>query len=299
MAITSTPDELYRAVSRDGSIAVLTLVASQLTADAAERHHTSPLASAALGRALMGALLLSSGTQDGETLQIQFAGNGPIGSITVDTHREGQVRGFVRNPDVDLPPKDGKPDVGGALGIGLLTVDRNHPDWKEPYRGVVHLVTGEIATDLAYYLRESEQSPAAVGLGVLMSGAGEVEAAGGFLVRALPGSEEDALARIEANIAGLAPLSELVGAGRSAAEIASALLEGFEVGQSSSLAPEFRCTCSAERVAGAARLLGEEELRELASQEEPAEFTCQFCNAHYYLSPEELCALIRGDSPTH
>ncbi len=302
MSSTSThkpADCLYRAVSRDGSFALRTLVAKGLVAEAAQRHQTSPLASAALGRALMGALLLSTSTQDGETLQIQFAGNGPIGSITVDTHGEGLVRGFVRNPGIDLAPKDGKPDVSGALGIGLLTVDRNHPSWKEPYRGVVHLVSGEIAKDLTYYLRESEQSPAAVGLGVRLTDAGAVEVAGGFLVRALPGAEENALAGLERNIAALPPLTDLLQRGQSAAEIAASLCAGFEIGQHSSIEPAFRCTCSVERVIRAAAVLGEEELRDLAEQPEPAEFTCQFCNTRYQLSSEELCALIRGDAPTH
>lgn len=286
------PDKLFRAVSQEGGISVQALVATSLTQQAMTRHCTSPLAGAALGRALMGTLLVASRTQDGETVQLQFKGNGPIGSITTDGDNTGQVRGFVQNPSVDLPFKDEKLDVAGAIGIGLLTVDRNHPTWKEPYRGVVHLVSSEIAEDITYYLRESEQNPAAVGLGVAFNKEGEIDAAAGFLVQALPGADEEALARVEDNVLALPPLTEWVRAGKTAEDIAEELLQGIGIAASSELTPVFRCRCNRERITRALSLLGREELSSMADEEKPAEINCHFCNETYSLSPHELRSII-------
>lgn len=292
MSNTSPPDKLFRAVAQEGGVAVRTLVATSLTQQASERHHTSPLASAALGRALMGTLLVASRTQDGETVQLQFKGNGPIGTITTDGDNTGRVRGFVNNPAVDLPLKDGKLDVAGSIGIGLLTVDRNHPTWKEPYRGVVHLVSSEVAEDITYYLSESEQNPAAVGLGVAFDSEGRIEAAAGFLVQALPGVDDDALALVEKNVLNLPNLTELVRAGKNAEDLASDLLQGMGIGASSELTPVFHCRCSHERILQAMSLLGREELRSMADEEEPAEINCHFCNETYTLTPDELRCIL-------
>ncbi len=292
MSKTSPPDKLFRAVAQEGGIAVRTLVATSLTKQAAERHQTSPLASAALGRALMGTLLVASRTQDGETVQLQFNGNGPLGTLTTDGDNTGRVRGFVENPAVELALKNGKLDVAGAIGIGLLTVDRNHPTWKEPYRGVVHLVSSEVAEDITYYLSESEQNPAAIGLGVALDKEGQVEAAGGFLVQALPGVDDDALALVEKNVLNLPNPTELVLAGKSAEEFAADLLEGLGVAASSELTPVFRCRCNQKRMLQAMSLLGREELRSMADEGDPAKITCQFCNETYALTPDELRSIL-------
>ncbi|MBW2713153.1 MAG: Hsp33 family molecular chaperone HslO [Deltaproteobacteria bacterium] len=292
MNTTSPPDKLFRAVSEEGGIAVRTLIATELTRAAAERHQTSPLASAALGRALMGTLLVASRTQDGETVQMQFKGNGPIGAITTDGNNTGQVRGFVGNPSVDLPLKDGRLDVASALGIGLLTVDRNHPTWKEPYRGVVHLVSSEIAEDITYYLSESEQNPAAVGLGIALDKEGRVEAAAGFLVQALPGVDEDALTLVENNVLNLPNPTDLVRAGKGAEEIAADLFQGIGIAANSELQPIFHCHCNRERITQAMSLLGREELRAMAAEDKPSEIVCHFCNQAYTLSPDELRAIL-------
>lgn len=292
MSQTSPPDKLFRAVAQEGGIAVRALVATSLTQQASERHHTSPLASATLGRALMGTLLLASRTQDGETVQLQFKGNGPIGTLTTDGDNTGRVRGFVENPAVELPLKNEKLDVAGAIGIGLLTVDRNHSTWKEPYRGVVHLVSSEIAEDITYYLRESEQNPAAVGLGVALDKEGRVEAAAGFLVQALPGADDAALALVEKNVLHLPNLAELVRAGKSAEDIAGDLLQGIGIAASSELTPVFRCRCNQKRMLQAMSLLGREELRSMADEGNPAEITCHFCNETYALSPDELRSIL-------
>jgi len=179
MTIDSRPDELVRTLSREGGISVRALVATELVADAARRHATAPTATAALGRTLMGAILLATGAKDDETLQIQVRGSGELGTVMAIADAGGRVRGYAANPTTHLPPRAGKLDVGGAVGPGVLAVVRYHPSWREPYSGIVPLVSGEIAEDLAHYLLESEQTPSALALGVYVGVDGTPEAAWG------------------------------------------------------------------------------------------------------------------------
>ena len=196
-------DELVRTISADGSLAVRAVVSRNLVAEAAERRALAPTALNALGRLLTGAVLLGTGNKEGEKVQVQLRGDGPLAMMLAICDSTGRVRGTVQNPAIDLPLRGGHPDVAGAIGLGTLTVIRSHPSWQQPYSGTVPLVSGGVAGDLTLYLTESEQTPSAVGLGVAIGADGRVSAAGGFLVQSLPDAADDALQRMEANVLSL------------------------------------------------------------------------------------------------
>jgi len=286
------PDVLVRALSADGSVAVRALVATVLVGEAVARHATAPTASAALGRTLMGALLLAAGQKDEGTVQLQLRGDGPLRAITAIANAEGEVRGYVGDRLADPPPRHGKLDVGGAIGRGTLAVVRFHPSWREPYTGIVPLASGEIAEDLAHYLSESEQKPAAIGLGVFVGPGNAIQAAGGFLVQALPGAEEEVLERIEGNVRALPPPTRLLRDGLDADAIVDRLLDGLGSRERHRSRPRFHCRCTRDRVRHAVTLLGRAELREIAEGGEPLEVRCEFCGERYELASDEVGSLL-------
>lgn len=278
-------------MSADGGLSVRALVATSLVAEAAARHATAPTASAALGRALMGAVLLASGAQDGETLQLQFRGDGPLGQVTVISDHLGQVRGYVTDPSAHPPPRGGKLDVGAAVGKGILAVVRYHPAWREPYTGIVPLTSGEIAEDVAHYLAASEQTPSALAAGVFVESDGGIGAAGGYLVQTLPGVDPAVLERLEVTIRGLPSPTALIRGGADADGILDALLAGIGSRARERSAPRFRCACSADKIRRAVALLGRDETRAIARSGEVVEVRCEFCATHYRLPPDEVGAL--------
>jgi molecular chaperone Hsp33 len=291
VSMNTSSDELVRTLSRDGGLSVRALVATRLVVDAARRHGTAPTATAALGRTLMGAILLASGAKDDETLQIQVRGNGELGTVMAIADGSGRVRGYAANPTAHRPLRGGKLDVGGAVGLGVLAVVRYHPTWREPYSGIVPLVSGEIAEDLAHYLLESEQTPSALALGVYVGPDGIPEAAGGYLVQALPGASEAELDELAATIAVLPPPSELVRGGLTADGLLDRLLGADRSRQRHRSEPRFACSCTLERIQQAVTLLGRDETREIARTGETLTVRCEFCGEVYALDPEAVAAL--------
>ncbi|HKJ25570.1 MAG TPA: Hsp33 family molecular chaperone HslO [Myxococcota bacterium] len=285
------PDALVRAVSADGGVSVRALSGRALAREAARRHGTSPVATRALGRTLLGAILLASGQDPEETVQIQLRGQGALGQVTAIADGRGRVRGFLSHPEADVPLRDGRIDVAGAIGHGVLAVVRFRPGWREPYSGIVPIQTGEIASDLAHYLAESEQKPSALALGEYQDVAGHIESAGGFLVQALPDADDATVARVDTVVRGLPPVSELLGEGLGAADLAELVLAGVGVRELETSGPRFHCPCSRERVLHAMVLLGAEELREIRRQGESLETHCRFCGERYLLASDELGAL--------
>ena len=286
------PDELVRTLSAGGSIAVRAMVGTALVADAAARHRTSPTASAALGRALMGAALLASGSAEGETVQLQLRGDGPLGCVTAIADCNGRVRGYASNPAAHPPPSGGRLAVGAAVGKGVLSVVRHHPRWREPYRGIVPLVAGTVGQDIAHYLAESEQTPSAVALGVFLTPSGGVEAGGGFLVQALPGATDEELEQVEANVHGFPGPGALVRSGLGADAIVDRLLSGLGSRQRQRGQPLFYCSCGRDRALRAIALLGREELHSAKSRGEALEIRCEFCGKRYRVTSDEIGALL-------
>ena len=281
-------DELLRTLSADGTLSVRVLSASNLVREAAYRHATSPAATVALGRVLMGGLLLASESSPLLRVQLQFRGRGPIGSVMVTADGEGRVRGYATHPDVATPLEGPHLGVAAALGLGELRVERMHPAWKQPYSGIVPIVQGEIAQDLTLYLLESEQKPSALALGIYLGPGGEVEAAGGYLVQALPDIEIPDVRVIEERIHANSNPSEQLHAGTSTRELLEQLLAETGHGPVDVIEPRFECTCDAERVARSAQLLGEKELREIIASGETLEVRCSWCAENYHIDPDQL-----------
>lgn len=285
-------DYLVRVLTREADIRALACVSTGLVKDACRRHNTWPTASAALGRALTGGALMGALLKTRERVALMFEGNGPLRKIFIEAESNGAVRGYVRVPDVDLPPKDGKIDVGGALGkAGLLTVTKDL-NLKEPYKSVVQLYTGEIAEDLAYYLTESEQIPSAVGLGVFVEEDGEVSAAGGFLVQSMPTADEPTIERMIEGIQNLPPVTQILRKGDTPEALLKQLFNGIEYDILEKRELMFRCSCSKERVERALISLGREEIRSMMD-EEALDVVCEFCRQPYVISREDLERLSR------
>lgn len=283
-------DCLVRAISKDGQVNAAAVCTRALTERARQIHHTSPVATAALGRALSACSMMGNALKDGgASVTMQIKGNGPLGTILTVSDAQGNVRGYVQNPAVDLALRaDGKLDVGTAVGHeGTMTVIKDL-NMKEPYVGTVDLLGGEIAEDVAAYYVESEQIPTACGLGVLVDRDRSVLAAGGYLIQLLPGAGEDVIARVEGGIYAAPSVTDMLKEDPDPANMLKTVLSDFDM-QILSVEPvEYRCYCSRERTERALLSLGSHELEQLIAEQGGAELTCQFCDKVHSFTAQEL-----------
>ncbi len=287
------PDYLIRVLSDKANVIGLACRTTQLVSLACRLHGTTPTATAALGRALTGGLLMGALAKPGLSVGLKFEGNGPLKKILVEADSEGTVRGFVGAPGVDVMVKDGKLHVSGVLGTeGHLTVFKD-VGLDEPYQGIVKLRTGEIAEDIAYYFAESEQIPSAVGLGVFVETDGRVSAAGGFLVQSLPPSEETTINHLISNIGKIRSVTDVLREGKTPEDLLGMIFEGIPYKTLEKKGLSFRCTCSRDRIERVLISLGCGELRHLMEEIGEAEVTCEFCRTPYRFSRDELEQLIR------
>ena len=271
-------------------VRIYALCTTNLVQEAATRHHTSHLASAALGRAMNGALLLAATMKDNERITLRLKGDGPIGEVVADA--EGtHVRGYVGDPDVFLPLKNGKLDVGGAIGAGNIIVTRYLQN-SEPFTGYAELIDGEIASDLTNYLYTSEQTPTSVALGLLVNKEGQVIAAGGYFIQAMPGCAEETLAQLEENISLTPYVTQLLELGYTPEKMIETIARGLDVTIQESIELSYKCRCSREKILGALATLGQEDISAM-SQDEETEVHCQFCNETYKFSGEEIARLLK------
>lgn len=271
-------------------VRIYALCTTNLVQEAATRHHTSHLASAALGRAMNGALLLAATMKDNERIALRLKGDGPIGEVVADA--EGtHVRGYVGDPDVFLPLKNGKLDVGGAIGSGNIIVTRYLQN-AEPFTGYAELVDGEIASDLTNYLYTSEQTLSSVALGVLVNKEGQVIASGGYFIQAMPGCAEETLAQLEENISLTPYVTQLLELGYTPEKMIETIARGLDVTIQESIELSYKCRCSREKILGALATLGQEDISAM-SQDEETEVHCQFCNETYKFSGEEIARLLK------
>ena len=289
-------DQLVRAISKDGFVKAVAVSTRGLTERARQIHKTTPVATAALGRTLAAASMMGNALKgEGASVTLQVKGGGPLGTVLAVSDNQGNVRGTVDNPQVDLPLRpDGKLDVGSAVGAeGTLTVIRDL-HMKEPYVGSVELLGGEIAEDLATYFVESEQIPTACGLGVLVDRDQSVLAAGGYLIQLLPGASEDIITQVEGGILAAGPVTALLHEDGDPESLLRRVMSDFELEILETSPIEYRCYCSRERMEKALISLGPEELRSLIDDQGDAELTCRFCDSVQHFSREELEALLAG-----
>ena len=281
--------EIIRAVTKDDMAKISVITARDVVERARQIHGLHPVGTAALGRTLCGASLLGEMLKEDEaTLTIRIRGGGPIGSVVAVSDSAGNVRGYVQNPNVDLPvrERDGKLDVGGAIGTdGTLTVSRDL-GLREPYVGSTALVSGEVAEDLAAYLTESDQVGSACGLGVLVNPDGSVRAAGGFIVQLMPFAPEEVTAALEENIFMMDQLTTILDQD-GPEEVEPHVTQRSRAG--------YECKCSRERVIQAVRSLSPEDLASLRSDNREIEVRCQFCDAVYTFSPDEVSGWTHED----
>ena len=287
-------DELVRAMTADGMVKAVAVTGRDLVERARTIHTLLPMATAALGRTLLGASMLGDMLKEQKgSLTLQIKGGGPLGTVLAVSDYEGNVRGYVQNPHVDLVEKEpGKLDVGAAVGMtGTLTVIKDI-GMKEPYVGSIGLFSGEIADDLAMYFVESEQIPTACALGVLVGTDQSVTSAGGYLIQLLPGAGEDIITKIEAGVRRVGSVSRVLETGTDAEGLLRAVLSDFDLEILEKHPIEYRCYCSRERVTRALISMGREELADLIREQGEAELTCQFCDKIYRYSKPELEKLL-------
>ena len=287
-------DHIIRAMSKDGFVKAVAVVSTETVERARNIHHTTAVATAALGRVLSAASMMGNMQKIEEgSLTLQFKGGGPLGTILAVSDAHGNVRGYVDNPVISLMEKyPGKLDVGAAVGTdGMLTVIRDL-HMKEPYIGSVELTTGEIGDDIAAYFAHSEQTPTACGLGVLVNPDQSVRCAGGYLVQLLPGAPEDVISRVEIGIMNAGAVTKMLEDGLDGAGIIRAVLENFEVELFEPEPIGYRCYCSRDRVTGALISLGREELGDMIREGKDVHMSCQFCDADYVFTPEQLKQIL-------
>ena len=290
-------DRIVRAITSDGMVQAAAVSSRELTERARQIHKTLPVATAALGRTLAGASLMGNALKgQGASLTLQIKGTGPLGTILTVADPAGNVRGYVANPQVDIPLRpDGKLDVGAAVGAegGTMTVIKDL-NMKEPYVGTVDLLGGEIAEDIAGYFVESEQIPTACGLGVLIERDQSVRAAGGYLIQLMPGASEDTIVKVEGGIMAAGNGSAILDKDDDPEHLLRHVMSDFDLKILETSPVEYRCYCSRARVERALISLGKDELQQLLEEQGHCSMTCQFCDAVYDFSGEELRALIAG-----
>lgn len=287
-------DQLVRAISKDGYVKAVAVSTRDLTERARQIHKTLPVATAALGRTLAAASMMGNALKgEGASLTLQIKGGGPIGTILAVADSDGNVRGTVDNPQVDVPLRaDGKLDVGAAVGFdGTLTVIKDL-NMREPYVGSVGLLGGEIAEDLAAYFVESEQIPTACGLGVLVDRDQSVLTSGGYLIQLLPGATEDIITMVEGGIYAAGPVTELLKEDSDPESLLRRVMSDFELEILEKSDIEYKCYCSRERMEKALISLGPEELEAMIAEQGDVTLSCQFCDNDQLFTKEQLTEML-------
>ena len=289
----TTTSLIVRGTAADGMIRAFAADTRAVVQEARDRHQTSPVATAALGRLLTAGAMMGAMLKDpGELMTLAVRGDGPLGGITVTADALGHVKGYVGNPDVWLPLNAaGKLDVGAAVGAGTLTVVQDQP-WGEPYSSQINLLSGEIGDDVAAYFVTSEQVPTSVGLGVLVDTDLSVRRAGGFIVQLMPGHDAELVDRLEANLTSLRSVTDLLEEGLTPTDILQRALDGLGFKEMETSPVSFACNCSHERTERVLIALGAKQLQELVDEGEPVELKCSFCNSAYTFTVDEIRALL-------
>ena len=288
-------DYLIRATAADEKVRAFAIRSTEMAATARETHKTLPVVTAALGRLLSaGAMMGSMMKGENDKLTLQMKGDGPIGMMTVTADSHGNIKGFPANPAVDIPRKyAGKLDVGAAVGKGILTVIMDL-GLREPYNGQVEIQTGEIGDDLAYYFTVSEQTPSAVGLGVMVDTDSSVKHSGGFIIQLMPDADEETVAAIESKVSGAPSVTSMMEDGMSPEDILEYYLGDLDLKINETEPVRFYCDCSKEKVARSLATISRKDLEEIINDGEEIEVKCYFCNSAYKFGIDELNEIMES-----
>ena len=291
---TTSKDYIVTATAADYHIRAFACTTRNMCEESRRLHNTSPVMSAALGRTLTAAAMMSIMMKgDNDKLTIQIKSDGPSGGLTVCADSHGNIKGYTPVPDVILPAKsNGHLNVSGAIGNGDLIVVKDL-GLKEPYVGRIVLQTGEIAEDMTYYFAASEQTPSSVGLGVLMNMDNTVRCSGGFIIQLMPDASDDDISVIENNLKSLKSVTEMLDAGMTPEDMLGEVLKGLDVRFNERYDTAYKCDCSEERVEKALISLGEKEIVSLINENKDAEIHCDFCEKDYIFGPERLKEILK------
>ena len=284
-------DYLVRAIAFENKVRIFAIDATKTVKEAQKRHQTWPTASAALGRTLVVGAMMGAMLKGEECLTIRIKGGGPIGEILVDANALGEVKGYVSNPRVHFQYPDGKLDVSKAVGIeGEIQVIKDL-GMKDFFISSVELISGELGEDFTYYFTKSEQTPSAVGCGVLVDTNNEVLAAGGFIIQVMPGITEEIIICLEKALASLKPISQMIKEGYTPEKIIEELSsEDYQI--MSSMPVQYVCKCNKDKFARGIISLGKDEIEAIIKEDGKAETVCHFCNEHYDFNKDELQDLL-------
>ncbi len=286
-------DYIVTGTAAEAQVRAFAITSRELVEQARQHHNMSPVATAALGRLLSaGAMMGSMMKNEKDILTLQIKSGGPIEGITVTADSQANVKGYVGNPQVMLPAKNGKLDVGGAVGIGFMNVIKDM-GLKEPYCGQSVLQTGEIAEDLTFYYATSEQIPSSVGLGVLMEKDNTVKQAGGFIIQLMPFASAEVINQLEENIQQLDTVTNMLEKGMTPEQMLEEVLKGLDVQFTDTMDTKFDCNCSKDRIEKAIISVGKKDIQEMIDDGESIEVKCHFCNTAYEFTVEELKTILK------
>lgn len=287
-------DTILRGMAANNQVRFFSAYTRDVVEAARSIHNTSPVATAALGRLLTaGAIMGGMCKNNSDVLTLQIQCSGPIGGLTVTSNAKAQVKGYVNNPNIMLPPSPrGKLDVGKALDLGVLSVIKDI-GLKEPYVGQCNLVSGEIAEDLTYYFATSEQIPTSVALGVLMEKDNTVKYAGGFIIQLMPFAEENLISDLETRLKDFSSITTLMDQGMTPEDMMRQLFKGYDISINDFIVPEYHCDCSKQRVYKAVMSIGQKDIEEMIADNQPIEVNCHFCNQSYTFNVEDLKCMLQ------
>ncbi len=286
-------DYMVRATAANAQIRAFAITSRDTVEYARSAHDLSPVVTAALGRLMTGGVMMGSMLKgEDDLLTLKINGAGPVHGMTVTADSKGNVKGYADHPQAMMPPSSvGKLDVGGVIGLGVLTVIKDM-GMKEPYSSTIELKTGEIADDLTYYFAASEQVPSSVGLGVLMEKNNTVKQAGGFIIQLMPFTEDEVIDRLEQKLSGLKPVTTMLEEGNSPEEILKLILGDMGLEITDTMPVQFHCNCSKPLVEKVLISLGKKELQSLIDEGKDVELNCHFCNSNYTFSVEEVKKIL-------
>ena len=291
-------DKVHKFYSEDLRLRVAVAITTEAVSQMCDLQDTFPVASIALGRTLTGALLMASQLKDGQRIGVHFSGDGPLGWVFAEANYEGETRGYCSNAQTVLPLKDGRVDVAGGIGKGILTVTRSQPFQKDPHRGIVPITSGEISPDLAYYLFQSHQVPSIISLAVYLDANGKVQAAGGVFVELMPEAPDALVKDLEEKATKAPSLSKALAAGAAPIDLAKMYVHDSElIPVDHPFEVSYSCKCSKERVERTLVLTGRASLAEMILKGAEVPVTCQFCGKQYLVTVDELRALMPSTEP--